>query len=132
MKAGARIVEDLHETAYGELQYGVEDLEGHHWLFSRHARDVTPMRGERQSPTRNSSPLVPNSGPRVHRPLLVRRGCRLGSGCGRRRRSLILRQAADVDDQVLYLVIRRTALFFGRHLAFAVADDIEKFLVQPV
>jgi uncharacterized glyoxalase superfamily protein PhnB len=40
--AGAKIVEDLHETAYGERQYGVEDLEGHHWLFSRHARDVRP------------------------------------------------------------------------------------------
>jgi uncharacterized glyoxalase superfamily protein PhnB len=40
--AGAMIVEDLHETIYGELQYGVEDLEGHHWLFSRHARDVSP------------------------------------------------------------------------------------------
>lgn len=40
--AGARIVEDLHETAYGERQYGVEDIEGHHWLFSRHARDVSP------------------------------------------------------------------------------------------
>jgi uncharacterized glyoxalase superfamily protein PhnB len=40
--AGARIVEDLHETVYGELQYGVEDLEGHHWLFSQHARDVAP------------------------------------------------------------------------------------------
>lgn len=40
--AGARIVEDLHETIYGELQYGVEDLDGHHWLFSRHARDVNP------------------------------------------------------------------------------------------
>lgn len=40
--AGAHIVEDLHETEYGELQYGVEDLEGHHWLFSRHARDVSP------------------------------------------------------------------------------------------
>jgi len=40
--AGARIVEDLHETEYGERQYGVEDLEGHHWLFSRHARDVSP------------------------------------------------------------------------------------------
>jgi len=35
-------VEPLHETAYGELQYGVEDLAGHHWLFSRHARDVSP------------------------------------------------------------------------------------------
>jgi uncharacterized glyoxalase superfamily protein PhnB len=39
---GAKIVEDLHETAYGERQYGVVDLEGHHWLFSRHARDVSP------------------------------------------------------------------------------------------
>jgi uncharacterized glyoxalase superfamily protein PhnB len=40
--AGARIVEDLHETEYGERQYGVEDFAGHHWLFSRHARDVNP------------------------------------------------------------------------------------------
>jgi uncharacterized glyoxalase superfamily protein PhnB len=40
--AGAKIVEDLHETMYGERQYGVEDLDGHHWLFSRHARDVSP------------------------------------------------------------------------------------------
>ena len=40
--AGAKIVEELHETEYGEYQYGVEDLEGHHWLFSRHARDVSP------------------------------------------------------------------------------------------
>ena len=40
--AGARIVEDLHETAYGERQYGAEDFAGHHWLFARHARDVSP------------------------------------------------------------------------------------------
>jgi uncharacterized glyoxalase superfamily protein PhnB len=40
--AGAKIVEDLHETEYGERQYGVEDLEGHHWLFSQHVRDVSP------------------------------------------------------------------------------------------
>jgi len=40
--AGAKIVEDLNETMYGERQYGVEDLEGHRWLFSRHARDVNP------------------------------------------------------------------------------------------
>ena len=39
---GAIIVEELHETVYGELQYGVTDLEGHHWLFSRHAKDVSP------------------------------------------------------------------------------------------
>jgi uncharacterized glyoxalase superfamily protein PhnB len=29
------------ETEYGERQYGVEDLAGHHWLFSQHARDVS-------------------------------------------------------------------------------------------
>lgn len=40
--AGAKIVEEPHETAYGEFQYAALDLEGHHWLFSRHARDVSP------------------------------------------------------------------------------------------
>ncbi|HWY08668.1 MAG TPA: VOC family protein [Candidatus Acidoferrales bacterium] len=40
--AGAKIVEDLHETPYGELQYAAEDFAGHHWLFSRHAHDVSP------------------------------------------------------------------------------------------
>jgi uncharacterized glyoxalase superfamily protein PhnB len=39
---GCKIVEDLHETAYGERQYGVLDVEGHHWLFSQHIRDVDP------------------------------------------------------------------------------------------
>jgi uncharacterized glyoxalase superfamily protein PhnB len=41
-RAGATIVEELHETVYGERQYGVEDIDGHRWLFSRHARDVSP------------------------------------------------------------------------------------------
>lgn len=40
--AGAKIVEDLNESVYGERQYGVEDLDGHHWLFSQHARDLSP------------------------------------------------------------------------------------------
>ncbi len=40
--AGAKLLEDLHETVYGELQYAAEDLDGHHWLFSRHARDLGP------------------------------------------------------------------------------------------
>jgi uncharacterized glyoxalase superfamily protein PhnB len=39
---GATIVEDLHETVYGELQYAAVDLDDHHWLFSRHARDLSP------------------------------------------------------------------------------------------
>lgn len=40
--AGAKLLEDLHETEYGELQYAAEDLDGHHWLFSRHVRDRSP------------------------------------------------------------------------------------------
>lgn len=42
--AGVTILEDLHETVYGELQYAAEDLDGHHWLFSHHARDLSPER----------------------------------------------------------------------------------------
>jgi uncharacterized glyoxalase superfamily protein PhnB len=40
--AGAKILEEPHETEYGEYQYGAEDLDGHHWLFARHATDRTP------------------------------------------------------------------------------------------
>jgi uncharacterized glyoxalase superfamily protein PhnB len=40
--AGAKILEEPHETVYGEFQYAAEDPDGHHWLFSRHARDVSP------------------------------------------------------------------------------------------
>jgi uncharacterized glyoxalase superfamily protein PhnB len=40
--AGAKLLENLHETVYGELQYAIEDLDGHPWLFSRHARDLSP------------------------------------------------------------------------------------------
>ena len=40
--AGAKVVEELHETVYGERQYGAEDLDGHHWLFSRHAGNLSP------------------------------------------------------------------------------------------
>ena len=39
---GATVVEELNETVYGELQYAALDLAGHHWLFSKHARDVAP------------------------------------------------------------------------------------------
>jgi uncharacterized glyoxalase superfamily protein PhnB len=39
---GATIVEEPRETGYGELQYAALDLDGHHWLFSKHVRDVAP------------------------------------------------------------------------------------------
>ena len=41
-QAGAKIWEEVHETVYGERQYGAEDLDGHQWLFSQHIRDVDP------------------------------------------------------------------------------------------
>jgi uncharacterized glyoxalase superfamily protein PhnB len=40
--SGARVVEELNETPYGERQYVAEDPEGHWWLFSQHVRDVSP------------------------------------------------------------------------------------------
>ena len=40
--AGARIVEEPHETEYGEFQCAAVDFAGHHWLFSRHAKNVSP------------------------------------------------------------------------------------------
>ena len=40
--AGAAILEEPHETVYGEFQYAALDLAGHRWLFSRHARDLAP------------------------------------------------------------------------------------------
>jgi uncharacterized glyoxalase superfamily protein PhnB len=42
-RSGADILEELHETIYGERQYVAQDLEGHHWLFSQHVRDVNPF-----------------------------------------------------------------------------------------
>jgi uncharacterized glyoxalase superfamily protein PhnB len=47
---GAQIFEEVHETVYGERQYGAVDLDGHRWLFSRHARDVSPTEWGAQIP----------------------------------------------------------------------------------
>lgn len=38
----AIIWEELHETVYGERQYGVKDLDSHRWIFSQHVRDLSP------------------------------------------------------------------------------------------
>jgi uncharacterized glyoxalase superfamily protein PhnB len=40
--AGIRLIEQLHDTVYGELQYAAQDLEGHLWIFSQHAKDLSP------------------------------------------------------------------------------------------
>jgi uncharacterized glyoxalase superfamily protein PhnB len=39
-RGSGTIWEELHETIYGEKQYGATDLEGHRWLFSQHVRDL--------------------------------------------------------------------------------------------
>ena len=40
---GAVVWEELNETVDGERQYGVRELDGHRWLFSRHAHDIAPQ-----------------------------------------------------------------------------------------
>ncbi len=42
VREGAQIVEELHETVYGEMQYAAKDLQGYLWLFSQHVRDLSP------------------------------------------------------------------------------------------
>jgi uncharacterized glyoxalase superfamily protein PhnB len=39
---GARILHDPTDYPYGERQYTVEDLSGHHWSFSQSIADVAP------------------------------------------------------------------------------------------
>ena len=41
-EAGAKIIEEPKDQFYGDRRYGAEDLEGHHWYFAQHVRDVSP------------------------------------------------------------------------------------------
>jgi uncharacterized glyoxalase superfamily protein PhnB len=41
-RAGAKIIAAPADSLFGERQYGAEDVEGHHWYFSQHVRDVSP------------------------------------------------------------------------------------------
>ena len=38
----AVIWEELHDTVYGERQYGAYDLDNHRWIFSQHVQDLSP------------------------------------------------------------------------------------------
>ena len=40
--AGATILAEPEDQFYGDRRYGVEDIEGHHWYFAQHVRDVAP------------------------------------------------------------------------------------------
>jgi len=68
-RAGGTIWEELHETIYGEKQYGATGLEGHRWLFSQHARDVDPESwGATIAPPSSATihqPAAPQKAPRV-------------------------------------------------------------------
>ena len=37
--AGALIIDELKDQAYGDRRYGAEDPEGHRWYFAQHVRD---------------------------------------------------------------------------------------------
>ncbi|MHC4218665.1 MAG: VOC family protein [Planctomycetota bacterium] len=41
-QAGATILAEPEDQFYGDRNYRVEDLEGHHWAFAQHVRDVGP------------------------------------------------------------------------------------------
>jgi uncharacterized glyoxalase superfamily protein PhnB len=44
--AGARVVMEPSDEFYGDRVYRCVDLEGHHWTFSTHVRDVTRAEAE--------------------------------------------------------------------------------------
>lgn len=41
-RADARIIMETREEVYGERQFAVEDIEGHHWTFSETIADRAP------------------------------------------------------------------------------------------
>ena len=38
--AGATIISEPEDKFYGDRMYGATDLEGHHWFFATHVKDV--------------------------------------------------------------------------------------------
>jgi len=40
-KSGAKIVEKLNDTFYGDRRYTAQDPEGHQWAFAQHVRKVS-------------------------------------------------------------------------------------------
>jgi uncharacterized glyoxalase superfamily protein PhnB len=44
--AGARILVEPAEQFYGDRVYRCADLEGHHWTFAQHVRDVSRAEAE--------------------------------------------------------------------------------------
>ena len=49
-KAGATILEQPKDTAYGHRRYGAEDPEGHQWYFAQDVPKRSNLRKQRQTP----------------------------------------------------------------------------------
>lgn len=71
--AGVTLLEELHETVYGELQYAAQDLDGHHWLFSRHAKDLSP---DQWGATISCAAVTAQRSPQISPMLSVRNGAK--------------------------------------------------------
>ena len=41
-KAGARIMSEPEDMFWGDRMYYAQDIEGHHWNFAQHVREVAP------------------------------------------------------------------------------------------
>lgn len=39
---GAKVLSKPEDKPYGDRVYSAEDLEGHHWFFAQHVRDISP------------------------------------------------------------------------------------------
>jgi uncharacterized glyoxalase superfamily protein PhnB len=49
-EAGATILSEPKDQAFGERHYRVEDLEGHRWMFATRVRDVAPEEWGAETP----------------------------------------------------------------------------------
>jgi uncharacterized glyoxalase superfamily protein PhnB len=49
-RSGAKLLQELSDTFYGDKRYGVEDPEGHQWYFGQKVKEVAP---EHWKPTKN-------------------------------------------------------------------------------
>ncbi len=49
--AGAKIMREPADEAYGDRRYDAEDLEGHWWSFAQHVRDVAPSEWGAETPS---------------------------------------------------------------------------------
>jgi PhnB protein len=76
--SGAKVIQEPKDFPYGERQYTVEDLGGHHWTFSQSIADVAPEDwggtsgpALRSAGTQRGPTSAPTRGPRISVMLIV-------------------------------------------------------------